>query len=229
MNLGPSFLDKRLVRIIVNRSAYRESIKKCVRGKIKWTDKELAKIKLELRQTLRKQQDSRCVYCRRIIQQERRNVHEDIEHYLDKSKPHYTKFVFSPVNLSLSCRGCNFVKTTKDLGDVSIIARSGYTEAAGCYRWIHPYFDDYHANIRIDHGWIYIIRAGAPQTLRAENLIKECQLDEVARIEVYRQNLLDRLQRLTRLVGRALGNGQTLRAQRLNGASQQIIDELRYI
>ncbi|MEP4035876.1 tyrosine-type recombinase/integrase [Pseudophaeobacter sp.] len=54
--------------------------------------------------------DGRCYYCRRKILSERRNVYEDIEHYLDKSKEYYRKWCFSPVNLLISCPCMQFRK-----------------------------------------------------------------------------------------------------------------------
>ena len=104
----------------------------------------------------------------------------DIEHILDKSNDKYRYLIFSPFNLALACRRCNSIKKQSDLLERSynffssddtqsdeykdqvykinterdiinnIISDSDFVEA---FRWIHPYYDNYHECVEIayDH------------------------------------------------------------------------------
>ncbi len=213
--LGPSSLDPRTLRKLIKQKRYRHFVNKCNRGKMNWKDEEFDDLKLQIRLFLRTQQKKRCIYCRRIIPVERRNAYEDIEHFLDKSKPHYRKWSFSCVNLSLSCRACNFEKSTKDMGDATIRASVRHTSTAGEYLWLHPYFDDYHANIEIRKGWIYSIKKDAPQQVRARNLITGCKLYLVEVVESSSQVKIDYMYRLTTLMGKAHAKGRNKLFDRL--------------
>jgi uncharacterized protein (TIGR02646 family) len=206
--LGPSSLDHRLLRTAIKQKKYKELANNCNAGKIQWKDKALDALKQQIRLVLRSQQDGRCIYCRRLIIIERRNVYEDIEHFLDKSKSQYVKWSLSCVNLSLSCHACNFEKSTREMGDAAIQASPSYTSTAGIYKWLHPYFDDYHQNIKIRKGWVYSVKQNAPQRIRAENLITECKLDHISRIEAHSQTIKDNIYRLTLLMGKAQAKGR---------------------
>jgi len=220
--LGPSSLDHRLLRTAIKQKKYKDLINRYNSGEIKWKDKALGGLKQEIRIVLRSQQEGRCIYCRRLIIIERRNVYEDIEHFLDKSKAQYVKWSFSCVNLSLSCHACNFEKSTREMGDAAIQASPSYTSTAGQYKWLHPYFDDYHRNIKIRKGWVYSVKQNAPQRTRAENLISDCKLDQISRIEAHSQNLKDSIYRLTLLMGRAQAKGRNERFNRLLQMSLQL-------
>lgn len=178
-------------RHVIKRHA--TEITKYIEGKIEWSNTNFAPLKQSLRVLLRRQQQGRCVYCRRKISVERRNTTEDIEHYLDKSKEKYRKWAFSPVNLAIACHPCNMQKSTKDMGDATTATALGLTAHAGEFRWIHPYFDDYFENIEIMESWIYIIKANAPKADRAKNMIIDCKLDQIQTIEAGKKLVLDRI------------------------------------
>jgi hypothetical protein len=179
MNLGPSLLNL-MHRRVMKGKKNKVLIQKYLSGKIDWDHKDLKEIKDRIRVVLRHEQNNRCIYCRRLIKVDRRNVSEDIEHYLDKSKPYYKKWAFTAVNLTLSCRPCNFVKSTKDLGYLALRNDVNIKNGIGRFRWLHPYFDDYHANIEIRKGWVYCKRS--PRYLDLPDLKKHMQFIDQKRL-----------------------------------------------
>ena len=146
---------------------------------------------------------------------ERRNAYESIEHYLDKSKAHYLKWVFSPVNLTLACHACNFEKSTRDLGDPAIVASNSLSSQAGAFSWLHPYFDDFHENILIEKGWIYKVREGAPKEAQARQMVLQLKLDQIQTIEAHAQSIIEVRARLIELSTRCIQRGNNTRALRL--------------
>lgn len=197
MSLGPGRLvagHAALItknRLLINRY-YNETIE--------WSSTELSVLKAALRLSLRRQQEGRCFYCRRIIKIERKNTAEDIEHFLDKSKSKYRKWAFSPVNLAIACHPCNFQKSTKDMGDNGVSTASKITARAGEYTWLHPYFDDYFENIEVEDGWFYRVKVGAPRPRRAHNLITQCALASIRTTEKVGLDLSKRKSRLLVMV-----------------------------
>ena len=214
MTLGPGKLSP-LHRYIFRRKSYRVLRKKYYRGKLQWSDKALSPLKGELRLCLREQQNQRCYFCRRIILLERKNAYESIEHYLDKSKEIYKKWAFSPVNLTLSCHACNFQKSTRDLGDNGIRASIALRPGIGTFKWLHPYFDDYHASIEIKDGWVYSAIIGSPRQAQAQATISDCRLDKIETIEAHRFALSRYKLRILRLANKAIASGKIPRAQTL--------------
>lgn len=126
---------------------------------------------------------AKCFYCRRPLFPDmghKNPLGGDIEHILDKSNDKYRYLIFSPFNLALACRRCNSIKKQSDLLERSynffssddtqsdeykdqvykinterdiinnIISDSDFVEA---FRWIHPYYDNYHECVEIayDH------------------------------------------------------------------------------
>ncbi|UTV27210.1 hypothetical protein [Photobacterium atrarenae] len=207
MHLGPETLGNPLRRVF-KKNKHKKIIKKYHSKKLKWTDAKLKELKKDIRFSLRKAQDNRCIYCRRIIKNERRNAFEDIEHYLDKSKQKYKKWTFSPINLVLSCRTCNFIKSTKDLGGDTLLQTENIKDGIGGFKWIHPYFDNYHLNIKIDKGWVYSIPHGAPNSIGARNLITDCMLDDIQTLEAYSENKKKYEMRLTLVATKAVKKGK---------------------
>ncbi|RTZ16869.1 hypothetical protein EJ063_08770 [Vibrio aquaticus] len=212
--LGPSSLNIPH-RKVLNRKENKKLIKKYLQGEIGWSDKSLKLMKDNIRTLLRNEQEDRCIYCRRIIKIDRRNVSEDIEHYLDKSRDYYKKWAFSPLNLTLSCRPCNFVKNTKDLGDPSMRTTNNILNGVGRFKWIHPYFDDYHANIEIKKGWLYSIKQGAPNPTASAQMISNCELDKIERIERIGEEIKERQSRITDLMLKCMAKQQHARSQKL--------------
>ncbi|MEW5620690.1 hypothetical protein ABGT18_05075 [Pseudomonas putida] len=205
MTFGPGKLRPNHRQII---KRHLTEVRKFIDGDIEWSSKNFAPLKNSLRISLRKQQQGRCVYCRRKISIERRNTAEDIEHYLDKSKAQYRKWAFSPVNLAIACHPCNMQKSTKDMGDAEVALALSLTASSGDFRWIHPYFDDYFENIEIVESWIYVVKANAPQAERAKNMIKDCKLDQIQTIESGKKTVLDRIAKVQQLALKCFDNNR---------------------
>jgi hypothetical protein len=85
------------------------------------------------------------------------------------------------VNLTLACHPCNLEKGIRDLRGGGTTAALGYPTGAAAYKWIHPYFDDFHQNIEVGTGWTYTVRATAPAPAQALQLIEDLKLVEVQR------------------------------------------------
>lgn len=211
-------------RRLLKATTYKTARLKFLTGTIDWSDRSLTKLRTTLRSILRNQQDGRCFYCRQSILLERRNVYEDIEHYLDKSKGHYRRWAFSPVNLVLACRACNFVKGARDLGDAAVAGSISLTATAGSFRWVHPYFDNYHSNIKIENGWVYSVQPQAPKPDQALRLIEDLELDKIERIHRARY-LRDRYVRRTNAVAaRCIDQGNLVRARRVLEIQKAVLD-----
>jgi len=145
-----------------------------------WKNKSLKPVRDALRQSLRTTQRQSCFYCRRLIATERRNMGEAIEHFLDKSKPYYRKWAFHPLNLVIACQPCNFVKSTKDLGDVNVQSAKYLQPNIGSFAWPHPYFDSYWENIKMSPGPVYSPIPGAPRHKQASAMIEDLELNSIA-------------------------------------------------
>ena len=121
----------------------------------------------------------KCFYCRRPLFSDmgfKSPFGGDIDHILDKSNNRYRYLMFSPFNLVLACRRCNFIKNTKDLLEktydffssnggqpdeykneiyeinikkdiINTIIHDPNFKTA--FAWIHPYYDNYHECIEI--------------------------------------------------------------------------------
>jgi len=227
MTLGPGILGKNVTRIILRRKIFKRPIAKFHAAKLQWADKELAAVRLEIRLALRAQQDKRCIYCRRRLKIERRNACEDIEHFLDKSKPKYRNWTFCCVNLTLACHACNIQKSTRDLG-AALNPPNGSTRYAcgtNLYSWLHPYFDDYHANIEIGKGWTYKVRANAPLPLKAEQMIRDLLLDDIKKIEADAEALKSEFVRLAILAIECLRRDKRKSAAIVLAATTKLLDE----
>ncbi|SBY68796.1 Uncharacterised protein [Klebsiella pneumoniae] len=224
MNLGPGSL-KFNHRAILNSAKSKKLIRRYLAGEIEWSHKDLAILKKTIRYSLRLQQDERCIYCRRKIKQERRNSNEDIEHFLDKSKRHYKKWAFNSANLALSCHACNVVKNIKDMGDASVQSARWLTPGIGAFRWLHPYYDDYHANIDISKGWVYRVKPMAPNSIAASNLINDCELYSIQGIERNAEAFKNKLARMLDITATFIKKGQSERALKMILASKKFTDD----
>jgi len=190
-------------RSVVNRKSAKKAIKKFYDGKIDWSSKELADTKLKVRRILRKEQDEVCPYCRRIIVMERRNVYEDIEHFLDKSKDHYRKYAFSVVNLVLSCHACNFEKSTKDVGSQALIDGGDLRPEHRIFRWPHPHFNDLSACIRKRPGQVYEPIRGSGLEAESKAMISDLKLDVPSNIEGRYAHLMDKVNKINLICQKA--------------------------
>ncbi|MEG5266570.1 hypothetical protein TRP66_19985 [Pseudomonas sp. JDS28PS106] len=105
---------------------------------------------------------------------------EAIEHYLDKSKPHYRKWAFNPLNLVIACQPCNFVKSTKDLGNDNVRAATYLQPHIGQFKWLHPYFDSYTENIKVSPGPVYSPIPNSIRHAQAAMMIDDLKLNSIA-------------------------------------------------
>jgi len=195
-------------------------------GTIEWTDASLIGLKAIIRETLRLHQDERCYFCRRPIIAERRNMYEDIEHFLDKSRNEYRRWGIHPTNLTLACKACNFVKSTRDLGGPIVKAAAPHPPEDGDYTWLHPYFDDYQNNIEVQRGPVYVICADAPKRAEALALVTDLRLDDLQELEKRKQETLNKISRISQIVHKLIGTGKRRELQqRLLVYQQDCIDE----
>lgn len=228
MNLGPDKICHSTLRGIINDTNYRNLIEQCNTDVIPWSCKELATIKKKIRQALRKAQDNRCIFCRRIMKKERRNTLEDIEHFLDKSKAHYKKWSFHHLNLALSCHPCNMYKSTKDLGNEVVQGSQEYNTDKNNYKWLHPYLDSYHKNIEIEDGWHYSIKDTAPKWDQTEKFIRECGLDQIESIEHSNTRLMKTMAFLLELQSKAYANEDSELAKKLNNNLTKLVQKHKF-
>ncbi|MGO8047036.1 hypothetical protein ACC713_29495 [Rhizobium johnstonii] len=186
---------------------------------------------MDLRKSLRAQQVGRCYFCRQLVDQERRNACEDIEHYLDKSKPAYRKWAFSPVNLTMACHPCNMQKGNRDLGDAAIRASQSLRTGSGSFKWLHPYFDDFHLNIEIHPGWVYAVKPNAPKAAEATAMIVDLELDQIKRIQRTHQNLCERIGRASILLDKLIDLKQfdSVRMKKLTAIIRSAKNELQWL
>ena len=209
MSLGPTTLSKIAVLQIINHTDNQQLLANYNNKTIEWKDKSLLSLKNKIRLSLRTQQEGRCIFCKRKILQERRNACEDIEHYLDKSKNHYRKWAFSSINLSIACHPCNIEKGIRDLAINSSAAGINYPTGAGAFKWLHPYSDDYFANIDIGKGWTYTVKNGAPFPSKAKAMIDDCKLADIERIEAHSEEIKRTIERLTNMSAKAIKRGKS--------------------
>ncbi len=178
----PDVLPREHARILRYKTS-KKLIAKYVGGAIEWDDKGLKIIRDAIRFALRDGQKQRCYYCRRMIPVQRRNVGEAIEHFLDKSKPHYRRWGLNPLNLVIACQPCNIVKSTKDLGDAAVRSAQFLSPGSGNFSWPHPYFDRYGENIRLAPGPVYSAIIGAPRFDEAVTMIGDLKLSSIPNLD----------------------------------------------
>lgn len=146
------------------------------------TKKDFDGFKENFRKTIRIEQEKRCCYCKSYIKQRKQNA--DIEHVIPKSK--HALFTFHPLNLAISCKRCNSLKSIHNPFDDENIANdtlAEYPTEPEFYNIIHPHYNDYFENIRIvenviieaitDKGWNTVIRCGLYEPELAMDKAKE--------------------------------------------------------
>ncbi|WP_155268706.1 hypothetical protein [Stutzerimonas decontaminans] len=183
---------------ILRYKNHKARISEFLSGSMEWKDDSLKPVRDAIRKSLRATQAQSCFYCRRMIATERRNMGEAIEHFLDKSKSYYRKWAFHPLNLVIACQPCNFVKSTKDLGDAAVQTATYLQPHTGTFKWPHPYFDSYSENIKISPGPVYSPIPGAPRHNQASVMIKDLELNSIADIDDRVQFTAREIQKLQR-------------------------------
>jgi len=227
VTFGPATYDCSLIAPLLADPAHAAATASLLSGGCEWSDDDLSKLKALLRVKLRKMQEDRCSFCRRKLILERRNVYEDIEHYLDKSKAHYLKWALTPKNLTTACHACNFQKSTKDLGGSFALTALNYPDDPTTYTyvWLHPHFDDYFANIEISKGWTYTVKATAPQKGRAEKMVHDLRLFDIERIEAASEGVKRELEALNLKIRECVRQGDLAGVEEANNEMTRVLEE----
>lgn len=109
-------------------------------GKI-WENEILDPVKAKIKAHYREVLNENCCYCRRDTTDEF-NMVLDIEHVLPKAS--YSLYMFTPFNLSMSCKRCNVeIKKNKITFLLNPAIPPASAEDTNNYRLIHPNFDIY--------------------------------------------------------------------------------------
>lgn len=116
-----------------------------------WKKESLDPFKKRLRDYLRPLQNRRCAYCRCVIH--RNEASEEIEHIIPKhAKP---QWMYTPMNLCLSCKMCNTKKSKKTVYFLPHTQVVAFPTTSADYKIIHPYLDRYSEHIDIVEGILY--------------------------------------------------------------------------
>lgn len=136
-----------------------------------WDKSQLDTIKNRLRDFLRQEQDNTCCYCKQVLGFDVTQTH--IEHIVSRNE--CEKYGFEQYNLSLSCPGCNTIKTNKPV--LNITPTIQYSHNSQDYKIVHPYFDVYNQHIR---KYISIYEA---LSSKGEVTIDYCKLSRLTAVE----------------------------------------------
>lgn len=130
-------------------------------------DKELQKVKKNLKDYYIATQGCRCPYCRQEIKVEHNGVW-DAEHIIPKDK--YPGFMFSPLNLCVSCKDCNQEKSNKNV--LKNKSRKTLPTKSDDYIFIHPHLDVYTKHMKILSSSLFFI----PLDSKGKKTIEICGL-----------------------------------------------------
>lgn len=134
--------------------------------------KELAPLRLNLRNHYLNEQKDRCCYCK-MLKQEKHGLTWDVEHIVPKAL--FPIFLFEKYNLSLSCKECNEAKSNKSIFIDEKYNYKKYPHEADRYSIIHPHFDKYS-----DHMEIMMFPTGqifhTPKSEKGKTLFSHCDL-----------------------------------------------------
>jgi uncharacterized protein (TIGR02646 family) len=147
-----------------------------------------------IKDALRASQKARCCFCRRPLAADDYGAH--LEHFIEKAE--HPQFTFEVQNISLSCGTCNSQKNGNNLRRIARLKkRFGKGHIPRCstlasdvvpgnplpagtlsYRWVHPHFDTYSLNIKIEKSWVFVGR-----TRKGIRTVKALNMNALARIE----------------------------------------------
>lgn len=162
---------------------------------------EMKKIRSELREHYRPEQNNLCSYCR-LENPQSHGLSWDVEHIAPKK--YFPQYLFEPRNLSLSCKDCNNYKNKKPVVDNGLIKNDApYPESGDIFNIIHPHYDAYECHIqttKMDNKYIY-----KPLSKKGWATYEQCKLSRLATYHSHNINnanvaeaLLLRLQELSR-------------------------------
>lgn len=105
---------------------------------------ENKEIRKEVREYYREQQRFHCAYCNRL-RQDFNGGQWDIDHIIPKQS--HPQYLYTPKNLTVTCKDCNGKKSKKNVLAENIDASDYYPITQESYIIIHPHFDNYTDNI----------------------------------------------------------------------------------
>lgn len=130
-------------------------------------DQDLSKIKKSIKTFYIEIQDYTCPYCQQKIVVEH-NAIWDAEHIIPKDK--HPKFLFSPLNLCVSCKDCNLAKLNKNV--LKNPKRKTLPTKSDDYIFIHPHLDKYEDHMKILKSSLFFI----PLDSKGKETIEICGL-----------------------------------------------------
>ena len=136
-----------------------------------WDKNAFSSIKSNIRDFLRPEQNNKCCYCKRELGFDINEVH--IEHILPKST--FPKFTFLPLNLALSCPGCNIKKGSSKVNLKAIVR---YPNNSNNLLIVHAHFDTYNEHIIIHNGFLF-----EAISKKGSNTITVCELFRLKNVE----------------------------------------------
>lgn len=101
-------------------------------------------IRKEIREYYRNKQEFHCAYCNRL-RQDFNGGQWDIDHIIPKQS--HPNHLYTPKNLTVTCKDCNGKKTNKNVLAENVSASPDYPATPDSYIIIHPHFDNYSDNI----------------------------------------------------------------------------------
>ncbi|MCM4161959.1 HNH endonuclease [Antarcticibacterium flavum] len=128
-------------------------------------------LKEKLIDYLRIQQKNKCCYCKYDLGFDIKQV--DIEHIVPKSR--HERFTFEPLNLALSCPGCNTKKSVKPVLNTITVK---YSKNSNNYKIVHAHFDNYSDHINIVNGCVFTANSA-----KGSETITYCELFRLSTVE----------------------------------------------
>ena len=109
-------------------------------------DQCMATIKAKVRSYYLPLQKYECCYCK-MLKQEKNGKAWNIEHIFPRES--YPQFMFTPINLAISCIECNNFKLAQDIKINKNQIRK-YPKTGSNIKIIHPHLDDYDSHIKVN-------------------------------------------------------------------------------
>jgi len=117
---------------------------KALSSKEMWEDESVTEIKLRIKKHYISEQGETCAYCKVDLHTSHGMVW-DTEHIIDKdSSP---EWIFEPLNLCVSCKGCNQSKWNKSV--TKSTSYKTFPNKKANYRIVHAHFDNYEDHIQV--------------------------------------------------------------------------------
>jgi hypothetical protein len=136
-----------------------------------WTASKYKTLKERIKYHYTVVQDEICPYCRTDLR--RGGFGEPIEHIVPKDE--FPRWMFEPLNLALSCYGCNTKKNAKNtLVNIAVSKTSPYPSNPADFKIIHPHMDIFSTYISQKHNLFFV--STQPKGI---NTIKICDLNRL--------------------------------------------------